>query len=62
MAGWLQEYWWVLIIVLMAGVLINVCKALLKIDVKKYLANKPELPPHRDFNDKWDDNDEWPKK
>ncbi|HHP2954251.1 TPA: YpfN family protein, partial [Salmonella enterica subsp. enterica serovar Paratyphi A] len=23
---------------------------------------KPELPPHRDFNDKWDDEDDWPKK
>ncbi|HAJ2507211.1 TPA: hypothetical protein HMP81_17115, partial [Escherichia coli] len=22
----------------------------------------PELPPHRDFNDKWDDDDDWPKK
>ncbi|EHQ8495124.1 hypothetical protein KI129_000859, partial [Escherichia coli] len=21
-----------------------------------------ELPPHRDFNDKWDDDDDWPKK
>ncbi|HCO1676296.1 TPA: hypothetical protein N7M38_001298, partial [Escherichia coli] len=20
------------------------------------------LPPHRDFNDKWDDDDDWPKK
>ncbi|MDU5331228.1 MAG: hypothetical protein E6140_11350, partial [Enterobacter hormaechei] len=19
-------------------------------------------PPHRDFNDKWDDEDDWPKK
>ncbi|MGL4119972.1 YpfN family protein, partial [Escherichia coli] len=19
-------------------------------------------PPHRDFNDKWDDDDDWPKK
>ncbi len=25
-------------------------------------ANKPEPPPHRDFNDKWDDEDDWPKK
>ncbi|MEQ4513405.1 MAG: hypothetical protein ABN485_00240, partial [Pantoea agglomerans] len=24
--------------------------------------NKPDLPPHRDFNDKWDDDDNWPKK
>ncbi|HCL6433445.1 TPA: hypothetical protein N2Q72_005188, partial [Citrobacter freundii] len=22
----------------------------------------PELPPHRDFNDKWDDDDDWPNK
>jgi len=26
------------------------------------LNNRPELPPHRDFNDKWDDEDDWPKK
>lgn len=33
-----------------------------RIDHKKFLANKPELPPHRDFNDKWDDEEDWPKK
>ncbi|MGX7898233.1 YpfN family protein, partial [Klebsiella pneumoniae] len=31
-----------------------------RVDHKKFLNNKPDLPPHRDFNDKWDDDD-WPK-
>ena len=40
----------------------NVIKDLKRVDHKKFLANKPELPPHRDFNDKWDDDDDWPNK
>lgn len=59
---WFKEYWWILIIVVMVGVLINVYKDLKRIDHKKFLDNKPKLPPHRDFNDKWDDEDDWPKK
>ena len=43
------------------GVMINVIKDLNRVDHKKFLANKPELPPHRDCNDKWDDDDDWPK-
>ena len=46
----------------MVGILMNVYKDLKRVDTKKYLDNKPELPPHRDFNDKWDDDDDWPKK
>lgn len=57
-----KEYWWILVIVLMVGVLMNVYKDLKRIDHKKFLDNKPELPPHRDFNDKWDDEDDWPKR
>ncbi|KMV72929.1 YpfN family protein [Rosenbergiella epipactidis] len=60
---WVKEYWWVLIILFMVGLLVNVYKDLKRVDVKKYLDNKPKLPPHRDFNDKWDDEeDDWPKK
>ncbi|WP_241574665.1 YpfN family protein [Rosenbergiella nectarea] len=60
---WVKEYWWVLIILFMVGLLVNVYKDLKRVDVKKYLDNKPKLPPHRDFNDKWDDeDDDWPKK
>ncbi|MBT0720348.1 YpfN family protein [Tatumella sp. TA1] len=60
---WIKEYWWVLIILFMVGLLVNVYKDLKRVDVKKYLDNKPKLPPHRDFNDKWDDeDDDWPKK
>jgi len=59
---WVKEYWWVLIILFMVGLLVNVYKDLKRVDVKKYLDNKPKLPPHRDFNDKWDDEDDWPTK
>lgn len=60
---WVKEHWWILIILFMVGLLVNVYKDLKRIDVKKYLDNKPKLPPHRDFNDKWDDEeDDWPKK
>lgn len=30
--------------------------------LKSYLTDKPELPPHRDNNAQWDDEDDWPKK
>lgn len=50
---WLAKYWWILVIVFLVGVLLNVIKDLKRVDHKKFLANKPELPPHRDFNDKW---------
>lgn len=59
---WLKQYWWILVIVLMVGVLMNVYKDLKRIDPKKYMDNKPKLPPHRDNNAKWDDDDDWPKK
>ncbi|MBT0723890.1 YpfN family protein [Rosenbergiella sp. S61] len=60
---WVKEHWWILIILFMVGLLVNVYKDLKRVDVKKYLDNKPKLPPHRDFNDKWDDEeDDWPKK
>ncbi|WP_387463852.1 YpfN family protein [Photorhabdus sp. RM323S] len=58
---WLADYWWI-ILVLLVGVLLNAIKELRRLDVKKFLDNKPELPPHRDFNDKWDDKDNWPQK
>ena len=58
---WLAKYWWILVLVFLVGVLINVIKDLNRVDHKKFLANKPDLPPHRDFNDKWDDDDDWPK-
>ncbi len=59
---WLAKYWWILVIVFLVGVLLNVIKDLKRVDHKKFLANKPELPPHRDFNDKWDDDDDWYRK
>ncbi len=59
---WLAKYWWILVLVFLVGVLLNVIKDLKRVDHKKFLANKPDLPPHRDFNDKWDDDDDWPKR
>lgn len=60
--AWLKEHWWLILIVLLVGVLINVWRDLKRVDVKKYLENKPTLPPHRDNNARWDDDDDWPKK
>ena len=58
---WLIKHWWILVLVFLVGVIINVIKDLNRVDHKKFLNNKPDLPPHRDFNDKWDDDDDWPK-
>lgn len=41
---WLAKYWWILVLVFLVGVLLNVIKDLKRVDPKKYLANKPELP------------------
>ncbi len=59
---WLAKYWRILVIVFFGGVLLNVIKDLKRVDHTKILANNPELPPHRDFNDKWDHDDDLPKK
>lgn len=56
---WLADYWWV-ILVLFVGVILNAIKDLKRVDHKKYLQNRRELPPHRDNNALWDDEDDWP--
>ena len=56
---WLADYWWV-ILVLFVGVILNAIKDLKRVDHKKYLQNRRELPPHRDNNAQWDDEDDWP--
>ncbi|AHG18962.1 hypothetical protein Z042_04595 [Chania multitudinisentens RB-25] len=58
---WLTDYWWVILVILV-GIVLNGIKELRRLDHKKFLANKPELPPHRDNNAKWDDEEDWPKK
>ncbi|CDH33382.1 YpfN family protein [Xenorhabdus bovienii] len=58
---WLMDYWWV-ILLLLVGIIVNAIKELSRLDQKRFLDNKPELPPHRDFNDKWDDEDDFPQK
>ncbi|MFZ4834577.1 YpfN family protein [Rouxiella sp. Mn2063] len=58
---WIKDYWWIVLVIL-AGILISGIKELSRVDVKKYLADKPEIPPHRDNNAEWDDEDDWPKK
>lgn len=56
---WLADYWWV-ILVLFVGVILNAIKDLKRVDHKKYLQNRRELPPHRDNNAQWDAEDDWP--
>ncbi|TQI81626.1 uncharacterized protein UPF0370 [Serratia fonticola] len=58
---WLADYWWIILVIL-AGIIISGIKELRRLDHKKFLANKPELPPHRDNNAQWDDEEDWPKK
>lgn len=59
---WLADYWWIILLIL-AGMIISGIKELRRVDVKSYLANKPTLPPHRDNNAKWDDDEDvQPKK
>lgn len=57
---WLADYWWI-ILILLAGIIINGIKELRRLDHKSFLNNKPELPPHRDNNAEWDDDDDWPE-
>ncbi|TPG63264.1 YpfN family protein [Ewingella americana] len=58
---WIKDYWWIILIIL-AGIIISGVKELSRVDVKKYLNDKPEVPPHRDNNAEWDNDDDWPKK
>ncbi|MEY4921960.1 MAG: hypothetical protein RLY17_677 [Pseudomonadota bacterium] len=57
---WLADYWWI-ILILLAGIILNSIKDLRRLDHKSFLNNKPELPPHRDNNAQWDDDDDWPE-
>ncbi len=53
----LSGYWWIIVILIMPAVLFSVYKQMKNINIKNYIDNKPTLPPHRDNNAKWD-NDE----
>ena len=55
---WLADYWWIFLI-LLAGIILNGVKELRRLDHKRFLNNKPELPPHRDNNAQWDDDEDW---
>lgn len=57
MQQWLADYWWI-ILVLFLGIILNAIKDLKRVDHKKYLLNRRELPPHRDNNAQWDDDDD----
>ncbi|TCV91960.1 YpfN family protein [Biostraticola tofi] len=60
--GWLADYWWIILLVL-AGMIISGIKELRRVDHKRFMDDRPELPPHRDNNAKWDEqDDDWPKK
>ncbi|PVZ83884.1 hypothetical protein C9426_25140 [Serratia sp. S1B] len=58
---WLADYWWI-ILILLFGIILNGIKELRRLDHKQFMVNKPELPPHRDNNAQWDDDEDWPKK
>lgn len=58
---WLADYWWI-ILILLFGMILNGIKELRRLDHKQFLAHKPKLPPHRDNNAQWDDDEDWPKK
>lgn len=49
---WLIKHWRTLVLVFLVEVIINVIKNLSRVDHRKFLNDKPNLPPHRDFNDK----------
>lgn len=57
MQQWLADYWWI-ILVLFFGIILNAIKDLKRVDHTKYLLNRRELPPHRDNNAQWDDEDD----
>ena len=57
----LKNYCWLLVLLIFLGVFVNLYCAMKKINIKAFLANKPKLPPHRDNNAQWDDDD-WPDK
>lgn len=58
---WLINHWWIIVPIFLAGVIVSAVKDLMHLNYKKYLINKPQLPPHRDCNDKWDDDDDGPQ-
>ena len=58
---WIADYWWIFLVILV-GIILNGIKELRRPDHKRFLNNKPEIPPHRDNNAQWDDEDDWPKK
>lgn len=41
---WLADYWWI-ILILLVGMILNGIKELRRLDHKRFLDNKPELPP-----------------
>lgn len=57
---WLADYWWIILLLLM-GLIWTSIKEMMKLDHKKFLDDKPEIPPHKDNNHLWDDDDDWPK-
>ncbi|NLS43245.1 YpfN family protein [BEV proteobacterium] len=59
--SWLADYWWVILIILV-GMVINGMKELSRLDHKRFIKNKPALPPHRENNAEWDKEDDWPEK
>ncbi len=53
---WLKDYWW-LLLVLLAGIILNGVKALQRLDHKPYLKNRPKAPAEHSNKAKEDQDD-----
>lgn len=40
---WITDYWWIIIILLLIGIIWSAVKQMQKIDPKRFLDNKPKL-------------------
>lgn len=58
---WLANHWWIMLLI-PVGMIVSAVKGLRRVNLKSYLTYKLELPPHRDNNAQWDDEDDWQKK
>lgn len=54
---WLKDYWWIILFIFI-GMIWSSMKALLNVDPQRFLDNKPELPPHRDNNAQWEEDEQ----
>ncbi|MXP66570.1 YpfN family protein [Pantoea sp. Nvir] len=51
----IKDHWWIIIVLLPVGVIMNGYRSLKQINHKKYRENKPHLPLYHDLNNKEED-------